>query len=479
MLATILAAGLTVAWAVVAAWALSMGQYVAVPARAAERLIVLPEGTALVEQENSRHGARQYRDLDGSPVPAPQADNARWLRGTPLPADLPAPTAIANVNWSKRLHSFADGRSPAGFWYFVSDGRPEAEGYFVCYDSQSRARVGYLGTAGFRDDMPPTDERFPFGGGTAARQMRLIGMTLARLPTDHPGENEAGQAPRGSLSTWDVYVLGRDGKVYHADLHNRTVEVILDEPGLRSAAVVPGVHDPQRGTPHYLAVRTDNAVLVLDERGKLRKRWPIPEALRGQEFTYAETAAGEAVLHWHSPDDSLAATAEHRVYRVAADGRWREAGTTLAHAGGMPAFPVLGGVVFPAPAVLFGYVGLQRGGELVDKGLVATYPEALARALAEFWPALAIAQALALALAVLTYHRQVRYAAGGAERVLWPLFVLVLGLPGWVGYRFGRSWPVLEPCPACGADSPRDREDCASCEVEYPRPALKGTEVFA
>jgi hypothetical protein len=67
----------------------------------------------------------------------------------------------------------------------------------------------------------------------------------------------------------------------------------------------------------------------------------------------------------------------------------------------------------------------------------------------------------------------------GSERVIWPLFVLAFGLPGWVGYRFGRRWPVLESCPKCGVDVPRDREDCTDCEVAFPGPALKGTEVFA
>jgi hypothetical protein len=80
---------------------------------------------------------------------------------------------------------------------------------------------------------------------------------------------------------------------------------------------------------------------------------------------------------------------------------------------------------------------------------------------------------------VLCYRRQVRYGMSRWERIVWPLFVLLLGLPGWVGYRFGRSWPVLETCPACGAGVPRDREDCTRRETAFPPPALKGTEGFA
>jgi hypothetical protein len=124
-------------------------------------------------------------------------------------------------------------------------------------------------------------------------------------------------------------------------------------------------------------------------------------------------------------------------------------------------------------------VGIWRARDLCEEGLAATYPEALVRALGEFAPALVVAQLLAAVLAVLCYRRQVRYGANARERIVWPLFVLLLGLPGWIGYRFGRSWPVLEACPACGTGVPRDREHCARCETEFSPPALKGTEVFA
>jgi hypothetical protein len=73
----------------------------------------------------------------------------------------------------------------------------------------------------------------------------------------------------------------------------------------------------------------------------------------------------------------------------------------------------------------------------------------------------------------------VRYGASGPERIVWPSFVFVLGLPGWIGYRFGRAWPNLERCPSCRAIVPRDRIECAACQRDFPEPALQGTEVFA
>jgi hypothetical protein len=479
VLGAVLAVGFTVVWALVGTWGVTVGEYVTRSGAHVERLIFLPDGTALVEvAEVGRHESRRYRDLEGSPVDRPRADNSHWLKGVPLPAALPERAGAGNVPWDNRLRAFADGRSPAGYWYFVSDGRPDGAGYFVCYDSKSNACLGHLGTAGFRAGPLPPDERAPFGGATSGPQSRVLCTEQQRGPTEHPDERAAGQAPRGSLSTWDVYVLGRGGKVYHADLQNRTLEVIFDEPGLRSAAVVLGVHDAERGTPHYLAVRTEDAVLVLDERGGLLKRWPVPESLRGRDFNYAETRAGGAVLFCSSPFDPLVPEVEYHIAWVATDGRRREASVTLPYPG-VRSSPALQSVVFPSPLVLGGYLASQRTGELLHEGLAATYPQALARALTEFRAALVVALLVAGGLAVLCYRRQVRYGAGTAECVLWPLFVLALGLPGWVGYRFGRSWPVLEVCPGCGARVPRDRDACARCEAEFPSPSLKGTEVFA
>src|SRR5262249_36942106 len=154
-------------------------------------------------------------------------------------------------------------------------------------DSRTRRRVGFLGTAGFRGGPLPTEKLIPFAGKVSAD--RVLCTQPSDPPTSHPRPGVAGQAPRGSLSTWDVYVLVRDGKVYHADLHTRTVDVIVDDPELRSAALVMGVADPVRGTPFYLAVRSAGTVSVVDERGGLLKRYPIPPALRERTFSFALT----------------------------------------------------------------------------------------------------------------------------------------------------------------------------------------------
>jgi len=484
ILATVLAGGFVVVWGLLSAWAVEVGAHVLGPEPPTEHLTFLADGTPRVIHQIGSHGDAEWRDLEGRPVPPPENEGLMSLIACRLPTALAGPGPADEVPWSERLRSFSDGRSPATFWYFLADGRPGGTGYFVGYDSQSNARVGYLGTAGFRPDMPPAAERFPFDGVTSGPDARLFCAFADHNPTEYPERRNVfrappGRAPRGSLSPSDVYVLADGGTMYHADLHGRTVEVALVEPRLRSAAVVSGVPDMVHGTPQHLAARTDDAVLVLDEHGGLRQRYPIPEDLRRQEFHFAETSTGEALMYWNSPDDSLREETEHRMFWVSPDGRTRQATTTLAAAGGMRPLQTLGGVVVPAPLVLGGLVGIGRPWELGSKGLAPTYQAGLRQAVTDFWPALVIAQVFAAGLALLCYRRQVRFAASRAERILWPLFVLALGLPGWIGYRFSRSWPVLESCPSCTTRVPRDRESCARCATDFPRPVLQGTEVFA
>lgn len=476
-LATVLAAGFAAVCYVAGQWILSSYRedaWVAV-----EDLCFLPDGTPLImsHPDGIRFGTR-YCDLQRNSVVPSEDELAAQLRDRLLPAH--PPQAADDFAWDERIRAFGDGRWPATYWYFRSDGQREGFGYFVGYNSKSKICVGYLGKAGFRKEPLTVEELFPFDGPTWGVNSRLLaGPGVYGNPTSYPIRESGGRAPQGFLSEWDVYVLGRDGKLYHADLQERRVDVILEDSRLRSVSQSALSMVGARGVLFRLAARSDDCLLVLAVDGRPMARYLIPEALRNQDFTFAESKSGEAILHWSSPEDDLATEREHRIFWVKPDGRFRETAVTLAHNGELRPMQAYGGLTMPSPLGVCGSFVRQRMRNLMNNGLSATPAEALRRALAEFRPALAVALSIALGFAMLCYRRQTRYGASRTERIVWPLFVLLFGLPGWIGYRFGRSWPVLEACPDCGVAVPRDRECCLHCTNDFPRPALKGTEVFA
>ena len=73
----------------------------------------------------------------------------------------------------------------------------------------------------------------------------------------------------------------------------------------------------------------------------------------------------------------------------------------------------------------------------------------------------------------------VRSAFPEREQFAWAVFVLLFGLPAYVGFLLYRRWPIRQPCPNCQAQAPRDRVACAECGTRFPDPALKGIEIFA
>ena len=105
-----------------------------------------------------------------------------------------------------------------------------------------------------------------------------------------------------------------------------------------------------------------------------------------------------------------------------------------------------------------------------------TLLEAYVLALPQTWPQLLSVLASAVPLAWLGYRRQRKL--GLPWTGAWVAFILLSGLPGWIGYRLHRRAPPVTACPACGQPVPRDRSACLRCGVEFPSPALTGVEVL-
>jgi hypothetical protein len=476
-LAAILALGFAVVWGVLGLWLAQVGEYLAEREAEHEGLFFRPDGTPLIESwTGNPNKARRYTDLERHPEIHPAEGDDADLLPTTFPTKLPARSAWGEVSWDERIRSMPDGRPQPVYWHFVSDGRPDGTAYFVGYDSESKVCVGYLGTAGFREAPLPLEELIPFEGVASGPRSRVIFINYGLRYRRRGG---MARAPRGFVSPWDVYVLGRAGELYHADLQNRSIQIIRANAPIRSAALLSGVSDPVLGTLHRLAIRTDDSLSLMDEKGQVLRRFPIPEPARERTLSIAETSLGEVVMYWEDKRERSTGKVDHWIYWVSPDGVRREAQIALTSDGpdGVIVSSKDAGIVLPSPLLLGGLLAFFVAPNELERA--AGYPQALGQTLMEFRSGLVIAQLLGVLLAVLCYRRQVRYGASRTERIAWPLFVLLLGLPGWIGYRFGRRWPVLETCPVCGAIVPRDRSECARCASAFPLPELKGTEVFA
>lgn len=232
--------------------------------------------------------------------------------------------------------------------------------------------------------------------------------------------------------------------------------------------------------PHRrLAIRTSESIVVIDSTGKVLHHFPIPMSVENEDFGVAVTEKGEAMIEWTSPNDSLATSRQVRIFRVTATGQVSETPAVLATVATSRKTQVYGGFGYPSTAMTVGIIGLERVRELVRERLVVGYGEAVRRALREYSSTLIVSVLISTIFALLGYRRASRYGLSHFERTLWVLFVFGLGLPGWIGFRYGRTWPALEICPSCEKQIPGNRDACARCGVEFHAPAELATEVFA
>jgi hypothetical protein len=131
----------------------------------------------------------------------------------------------------------------------------------------------------------------------------------------------------------------------------------------------------------------------------------------------------------------------------------------------------------PAPLLLAALTFVMTPISLVSRGIEDDYASALAATLPRVWTPLAVVCLVSVVLAALVYSRHRRYSRQGATG--WAMFVLLLGIPGAIGYLLHRNWPSRKRCETCGAVVPRDTATCLSCANRFPAPALKGIEVLA
>ena len=440
-------------------------------------LAVRADGTPLVVRY--LQGRMTCHALDGRELPEPRAEEG-WLPSVSLlPTPRPEPLMFP-LEGDARIGRFLDGpMSPdmasPNIWFFLHDGARDGRGYFVGYNSQSKRRVGFIGRDGLRPERPPAAQWFPMDGVLLAS-----GGAFSRYAGRAFNDPCDGEPPRAN-----VYMIsGR--QLLDVDLRKGSVATLMESAGLigvKTLAAAPkrkaaGKETPRARLPERLAVRTTDRALILDAAGKQLSAYLIPEELRRRRVEFYEVEPGAALLIAARP--GLDRGLHEEILWIDASGKvLRRAEASLGegdgHSGEGATWELA--MACPAPVVLASWAAAAAPFSDLASGQESDYAAALTRSLAAWWPALLAVSLLAAALAwrCRRRHHRLYQPYGGA----WFALILLTGIPGLVGYRFHRRWPVLEKCPACGHDVPRDREACAECGAAFPPPEPKGCEVFA
>jgi hypothetical protein len=480
LLALILAVGFATVWGFVAGWLTTTIADAARGSSFYESLQFKPDGTPVVAYWNVS-GLRQYRDLAGRTLDI--SDNQPWLTGTWLFA--PSAHSGPGVRqWNERIRSFNDCQRSPVYWYFIAGAPGDSTGYFEGYDSISAARVGYLGATGFQDTKPAPGDRFTFTNtqdGDVVRRVQSTQRYYGAGAVEPRVLSVVGPTfPTADLPDFHVYVLDDSGRAWLIDLRNRNVLVAFDRSPLVAVGLMWFFHHDRDIGQMRVALRSQGAVITMNGKNEVLRTVPMPEPLRGLDFNWAETTAGDVVVHYPLPRDPWDDVSKNRVLHLDLTGHVKsdEEITLAARGQGGPVVRTCAASwmpgVLPLAVAVAGFLPSQ-----VQTAWPNGYWAALTVVVGRYLPAIFIVVGIGVIAAVAAHRRELRYGSIGTDRWLWPAFTFLLGLPGWVGYRYSRTWPALEPCPACGKTIPRDRFRCHSCQSELPTPPLVGTEVFA
>lgn len=483
LMAATLAVGFGTVWCILALW-LGAAVYEACSGKLPpwENLVIMSDGTPLiVTHPRDNLSLATYRDLNGEkhdPV-NPQ----EYLQSVAMSGEHEPPSFFTpRLDWDHRIKVFMDEREPAANWYFVHDGKPQGSGYFVGYERISNRLIGYVGLSGFRPRLPTTVEWIPVRAGVMKPAMQwssaplwILGIYGRQFPP----------------SRWDVpprlVHVPSGNQLRLVDLNARTVSTVFEAPEPIESVGVPIVasYAGRKSTIEQpIHVRTERKVYALNHKYAVIRGFDIPGEIDPRSaVSWYDVDRGGAIAAFFPPrsERELATESGQKqiVYRIADNGSIRDRFEVALQNGSRPtseqanAFQLALGL--PAPALLLAVEPLM----LMAAEPRHSYGEAADIVLKITWPSIAAVSALASVLAAIAWRRSRGFGFSRRAQTAWVVFVLLLGVPGYVGFLLARRWPVRLPCPRCHSVVPRDRDACAECGTLFSEPAFKGIEIFA
>ncbi len=372
--------------------------------------------------------------------------------------------AIAGRFWQSDLGDRPHYYSRSGFplaqletpgQYFVWKDR--TGGYFVRYDVPSRKVVGYYGTGGRRESIPPESELFPVG-----REVGRLGTSPFQIlqPADiqsrkNDATMEAGEystlllAARSPLAPGDLVFVG-GGQLYRVNTDSGEVEHLLPGIEVLVAGIIGRMHPSGESIDQWLVARTpDSLVLLQPALGTSPVVLNTPGVDVSRSISVTTGPAGRAIA-WQAtvPTEDLVGMHPRRVWLFGGESLTRQASVELDYH--YPWRPIIDertsvrlfaatagspGVSLATTLVLFPWLESTTVGESEARlPWSASWPVHLVWILTG-----------ALAVLLTIRHRQrLRLLAS----VGWIVSSALLGLPGYAGYRLHRRWrPVLVSPP--------------------------------
>ncbi|WP_165219895.1 transposase [Aquisphaera insulae] len=488
LLAGTIALGFATLWLVLLAW---IGATVLESRRdgirpPVERAAVAADGTPLIElySYDDRDQAKvTYREADGRERVI--QDRRDLLGPITLGGELDGEATGMQAGWPARIRPFEDENAPERAWYFVHDGKADGSGEFILHDRRNRREIGRLGLAGFRDGPLPPAERIPVLGEVA-----LNYSFWSSAPLSIHSQGPSSLRPTASDIPPHLVFVPSGDTLRVADLAARTTKAIFQAPETIASVGVPTLwsyfqYGKESTASRPILVRAGSTVYRLDRGGKVAGTFQIPADIdRRSGLSWYELDDGRALVEYADPSDlgvdSPAPTQRVTYFRVDPDGKitGKEQLTIRTQSGwgrNRRAEAAYTAAVIPAPALLLAvYMFLATRAD-PRRSLSAD----LWALLSANWAAPVVVLALAAILALAAWRWSRGFGLSPRERAAWATFVLLLGIPGLVGFLLHRRWPARVSCPACGERSSCDHDACASCREPFPAPALKGTEIFA
>lgn len=460
-----------------------------------DSLTFLSDGTPIIKRNNYNPYSEMFVTLDNEEIKG-EINTLKFNTIHRQKSTVRSP--FEQVFWDARIRGIGVSAEDPEYWYWIHDGLPDGSAFLVGFDVASKALIGFIGGRGFTQEPTEPGDRFPF-------KLEHIFWPGNRL--SGPSLHYSGHFPSAGYTETidDPLFMVSDQSILAANLKDRTIETIYrsqDQPPrslyyFNREALWESLRNREnidKESYPIVIFDTSTSIIGLGQDFETLYEIPLPEeALEWDYVSFGQTDSREFVLSHndHGKVEGGRQRIETVYFRLDANGEVVERNTYVWNRSYPGSLPFKEEWVFlamlAAPGNFTSFFAFVCHVE-VAQGEVITYTDATKKNLKAVFSGMSGGDnfylflgffVVPVLLAWVTYRRQIKFGRSDREKKFWTGFVLLFGVPGWIGYLTAHQWPTLAVCPACNEASPVNLDSCAHCDEVWPDPERKGVEVFA